>query len=142
MLPSLLRYPLRQDSEFFQRAHSLRSPYWTFLWSFLPDSQSAKAQKNSSSALSPFKFAIIVKKTVARGTEKSKLKRKMRGVITHAVSALSSYQNDLSSPQSNQPTIIVVLIPRRQSISASKEELTNDLKKGLTLLLEKSPSSP
>ena len=144
MLPSLLRYPLRQDSEFFQRAHALRSSYWTFLWSFLPENQSDKTSQSKDSSPAPFPFAIIVKKTVARGTEKSKLKRKLRGVITHALEALLPHQTGFKSSESltdrSRQRFVVVLIPRRQAISATKEELTQDLKTGLTLLLEKTHS--
>jgi ribonuclease P protein component len=113
MLPALLRYDLRQDSAFFERAHSWRSAFWTIL---VADSKTGA----DSDSPTPLQFAVIVKKTVASGVVRSELKRKVRQAI---VEALPSPLPEITTPQA------VVLIPRRKAVSATSDELREDLKK-------------
>ncbi len=114
MLPAPLRFDLRQDSGFFSRARAKRSKLWTVLYA--PTSQSM--DNPSSPSPLPFVFAIIIKKTVARGVKRSKLKRMIRGAI---IKALPTSLPDFDATQQ------VVILPTRNAVSANQKELAADL---------------
>lgn len=120
MLPAPLRYDLRHDPEFFSRARSVRSGFWTVLYAPAVDLDEEKNASDVSPA--PLRFAIIVKKSVAGGVERSQIKRKTRQAITDALrGTLPSFLAPYA----------VVIIPRRKALGAPARDLAEDLTKQL-----------
>lgn len=123
MLPKKIRFDVRSHPDFFEHAKSLRARFFTVLYT---ESEPASAvSSHSTPSPAPFQFAVVVKKTVASGVERTEIKRRVRSAIT---SALSSPLPDFDT------SYAVVVIPRRSALNASHEELASDLISALSSL--------
>lgn len=114
MLPSPLRLDLRQNPDIFSQARVFRSRFWTGLWRPAPSSSQVSPALNQ--------WAIIVKKNVARGVQRSQLKRQVRQAIVALPPSLP--QTDLQ----------IVLIPRRSVLNTPHALLVEDLQNNLKSL--------
>lgn len=122
MLPVALRYPLRQDSAFFERARAYRSPFFTLLMA--EESDDPQLTRSDSATTLP-RFAIVVKKTVARGAERTQIKRILRSAIIEATSSpLPDFEHSYA----------VVVLPRRKALNTPISALAEELRKALTSL--------
>lgn len=127
MLPLPLRYPLRQDSAFFDRAKAFRSPFFTILAAPI----SAELEKSLEPSPLP-RFAIIVKKMAAKGVERTQIKRIIRAAIIEATSSpLPDFDHSYA----------VVVIPRRKALTTPVAVLATELREAL-LQLEARPLAP